>query len=148
MKIIILYATYSSGTMTATDALTKSLRTAGHTVTVKLINEVTFDDCLPYDLRIFSSPSWDFEDKGGQPHVDFVAFMEKSAGKNFSGKKCAIFGLGDSTYSHFCGAVDIIEEFIKKSGGQLIIPSLKIDNYFFDMNGYNKKLADWAAKLT
>jgi flavodoxin I len=147
MKVIVLYATYSSGTMTAADFLTKTLKENGHQVEQKLISEINFDDCLPYDLRVFSSPSWDNEKASGQPHVDFISFMEKSAGKSFSGKNCAIFGLGDSTYEHFCGAVDIIEDFIKKSGGKLIVSSLRIDNYFFDMNGYNQKLAEWAVKL-
>lgn len=148
MKIIVLYATYTSGTMTAADFLTKTLRENGHQVEQKLISEVTFEDCLPYDLRIFSSPSWDDEKASGQPHIDFIIFMEKSAAKSLSGKSCAIFGLGDSTYDHYCGAVDIIEEFIKKLGGKLIVSSLRIDNYFFDMPGYNQKLAEWAAKLT
>ena len=148
MKILIAYATYTSGTMSAAEFLAKTLTEKGNQVDLKQIAELGFDDCLPYDLRIFSSPSWDYEDKGAWPHVDFVAFMEKSAGKSFTGKACAVFGLGDSSYEVFCGAVDMIEEFIKKAGGKLVLPSLKIDNYFFDMNGYNQKLADWASKLS
>lgn len=148
MKILIAYATYTSGTLSAAESLAKALKDKGHQVDLKQIAEVKFDDCLAYDLRIFSSPSWDYEDKGAWPHVDFVDFMEKSAGKSFAGKSCAVFGLGDSSYEVFCGAVEMIEEFIRKLGGQLVLPSLKIDNYFFDMNGYNQKLADWAAKLT
>ena len=95
MNIGIFYATYSGGTQMATDFLSQDLKTAGHTVDLKPIAQVSFEDTLSYDLRIFASPSWDDEDKEGQPHVDFISFIEKSAGKNFGDKPCAIFGLGD-----------------------------------------------------
>ena len=144
MNIGIFYATYSGGTQMATDFLSQDLKTAGHTVDLKPIAQVSFEDTLSYDLRIFASPSWDDEDKEGQPHVDFISFIEKSAGKNFGGKPCAIFGLGDISYGHFCGAVDHLEEFVKKSGGKLVTESLRIDNYMIDMDGYNKKLTEWA----
>ncbi|KKP61355.1 MAG: Flavodoxin [Candidatus Roizmanbacteria bacterium GW2011_GWA2_34_18] len=144
MNIGIFYATYSGGTQMAADFLTQSLKASGHTVDMKPIVKVSFVDTLSYDLRIFASPSWDNDGKEGQPHIDFISFMEKSAGKKFSNKPCVVFGLGDISYGHFCGAVDHLEKFIKKSGGKLVTESLRIDNYLIDMDGYNKKLAEWA----
>lgn len=144
MKILLAYATYSGGTQMAADFLSQNLKASGHTVDLKTIAEVSFEDILNYDLRIFASPSWDDGEKEGQPHVDFISFIQKSSDKNFAGKPCAIFGLGDISYGHFCGAVDQLEEFIKKSGGKLVAESLRIDNYLIDMDGYNKKLSEWA----
>lgn len=144
MNIGIFYATYSGGTQVATDFLATDLKTAGHTVDLKPIAETTFDDLLKYDLRIFASPSWDNESEEGQPHIDFINFIKANGGKSFAGKPCAIFGLGDISYGHFCGAVDHLQEFVKKSGGKLDIESLRIDNYMIDIDGYNKKLSDWA----
>lgn len=148
MNIGIFYATYSGGTQMASDFLTQNLKASGHTVDIKPIDKVSFKDTLSYDLRIFASPSWDNENKDGQPHIDFISFMEKFAGKKFSNKSCAVFGLGDVFYGHFCGAVDHLEEFIKKCGGKLVTEPLRIDKYMIDIDGYNKKLAKWAKKFT
>ncbi|KKP67027.1 MAG: nitrogenase (flavodoxin), partial [Candidatus Roizmanbacteria bacterium GW2011_GWC2_35_12] len=101
MKIGIFYATYSGGTQMASEFLAEKLKSLGHEVTLKQISEISFDETLTYDLRVFTSPSWDNESEEGQPHIDFISFIQKSAGKNFSGKPCAVFGLGDSTYAHF-----------------------------------------------
>lgn len=144
MNILIAYATYSGGTQMAADFLAQNLKASGHTVDLKRISEIVFEDTLLYDLRVFASPSWDDGEKEGQPHIDFISFIKNSEGKDFSNKPCVVFGLGDISYKHFCGAVDVLEEFIKKSGGKLIFQSLKIDNYFIDMDGYNRKLAEWA----
>jgi len=144
MNIGVFYATYSGGTQLAADFLSQSLKTSGHTVDLKQISQVSFEDTLSYDLRVFASPSWDEGGKEGQPHSDFISFIEKSADKNFGGKSCAIFGLGNTSYGHFCGAVDILQDFIKRLGGKLVVEPLKIDDYLIDMDGYNKKLAEWA----
>lgn len=148
MNIGIFYATYSGGTQAACEFLSQTLTSAGHQVTVKMINEVKFEDLLPYDLRILSSPSWDFEGKEGQAHQDFIAFMNNNAGKKLDGKNFAVFGLGDSSYAHFCGAVDIIDNFVKSLGGKLVTESLKIDGYLFDMEKNNGLISDWAKKIT
>ena len=147
MNILIAYATYSGGTQTACEFLSQTLTGLGHQVTTKTIAEVTFEDTLPYDLRIFSGPTWDNEGLEGQPHVDFVAFMRNNADKKMEGKPCAVFGLGDSSYGHFCSAVDMTEEFLKKAGAKIIGTSLKIDGYLFNMDANNKLLTDWANTL-
>jgi len=144
MNVGIFYATYSGGTQMAADFLAQDLKASGHNVDLKQISQVSFEDTLTYDLRIFASPSWDDGEKEGQPHVDFISFIKNSSSKDFSNKLCAVFGLGDISYGHFCGAVDHLEEFIKESNGKLITESLKIDNYLMDMDGYNKKLDEWA----
>lgn len=147
MKILIAYATYSGGTQAASEYLSQTLTDNGHQVTLKTISETSFEETLNYDLCVFASPTWDYEGKDGQPHQDFIAWMEKNKDKKFDGKACAVLGLGDSSYAHFCGAVPIIEEFIKTAGGILKKESLKIDGYLFDIDQNNKKISDWAKTL-
>lgn len=147
MKIGLFYATYSGGTQAAAEFLSKSLESQGHEVETKMILETNFEDTLNYDLRIFASPTWDDSGLEGQPHQDFIAFMNNSAGKNYLGKKCAIMGLGDVTYTHFCGAVDILENFVNKVGGKIVAPSLKIDGYLFDTEKNNGLILDWIKKI-
>jgi len=148
MNILIAYATYSGGTQAASEFLTQTLTSAGHQVTMKMISEVSFEDTLNYDLRIFASPTWDYEGKEGQPHQDFILWMENNVGKKFSGKTCAVLGLGDSSYAHFCGTVPIIEDFIKNAEGSLKTESLKIDGYLFDTEKNNNLISEWAKKIT
>jgi len=147
MNILIAYATYSGGTQAAVEHLSQTLQKASHSTTVKLISELSFEDILNYDLRIFASPSWDNDGLEGQPHMDFSSFIKNSEGKKLDGKSCAVFGLGDSSYSHFCGAVDILTDFVKSRNGNLIIEPLKIDGYLFNMDANNKLLDEWAAKI-
>ncbi len=148
MNIGIFYATYSGGTQAASEFLSQTLQAMGHQVTVKMINEVTFEETLNFDLTIYSSPTWDFEGKEGQAHQDFIAFMEKSKGKSAAGKTFAVFGLGDSSYAHFCSAVNIIEDFVKAAGGTVKSPSLPIDGYLFDTEKNNGLLTEWIKKIT
>jgi len=44
-----------------------------------------------------------------------------------SGGRLAVFGCGDMSYTYFCGAVDAIEERLKKLGASLVSESLRID---------------------
>lgn len=148
MNILITYATYSGGTQAASEYLSQILTDNGHQATVKTISETSFEETLNYDLRIFASPTWDYEGKDGQPHQDFIAWMEKNKDKKFDGKNCAVLGLGDSSYAHFCGAVPIIEEFIKTAGGVLKKDSLKIDGYLFDIEKNNNFILEWSKKIT
>lgn len=148
MNILIAYATYSGGTQAAGEFLSQTLTTAGHQVTLKMINEISFEDALNYDLRVFASPSWDYEGKEGQPHQDFITWMETNKDKKMEGKVCAVLGLGDSSYAHFCGAVQIIEDFLKNAGGVLKTESLKIDGYLFDMEKNNTLILEWSKKIS
>lgn len=148
MNILIAYATYSGGTQAASEFLTQTLTSAGHQITMKMINEVSFEDTLSYDLRVFASPSWDYEGKEGQPHQDFITWMEANKDKKFDRKACTVLGLGDSSYAHFCGAVPIIEDFVKTAEGVLKTESLKIDGYLFDTEKNNNLISDWSKKIT
>jgi sulfite reductase (NADPH) flavoprotein alpha-component len=147
MNILIAYATYSGSTQMACDFLTQELIKMGHQPTLKLINQLSFDEMNNFDLIIFASPSWDFEGKEGQPHQDFLTWMENNNDKKFEGKKFAVIGLGDSSFSHFCGGADIIENFIKNKGGILKTESLKIDKYLLDPPKNNQLISQWIKKI-
>lgn len=147
MNIVVLYATNSGGTYQASQTVESALTKNGHTVTVQAIVETDPSSLSSFDLIIMGSPSWDYEDTEGQPHEDFIHFMKKIEGQPFSGKKFAVFGLGDSFYKHFCGAVDILENFVKEKGGSIIFPSLRIDGYYANLDKYTKELEVWSEKV-
>ncbi len=147
MNITLVYATNSGTTQTVAQMIADGLTQAAHTVTLKQVNETTPEDMSAAGAIIFGSPSWDFDGKEGQPHEDYPPFMEKMKGQVFENKPFAVFGLGDSSYKYFCGAVDHLEEFVKSMKGNLVTASLRIDNYYQDANGNNEKVNAWTEEL-
>ena len=147
MKILIVYATNSGGTQLAAQIVQETLVKHSLTAELKEVRDTSADEFAGYDLVILSSPSWDDEGAEGQPHPDWRPFMEKAKGKDMSGKKFAVIGLGDSSYTYFCGAVNVLEDFIKKIDGTLVTDSIKIDGFYLDQSTNSQKLDMWAQNL-
>ncbi|KKS47684.1 hypothetical protein A3J20_03135 [Candidatus Gottesmanbacteria bacterium RIFCSPLOWO2_02_FULL_42_29] len=147
MKILIVYATNSGGTQLAAQIVQETLVKHSLTAELKEVRDTSADEFAGYDLVILSSPSWDDEGAEGQPHPDWRPFMEKAKGKDMSGKKFAVIGLGDSSYTYFCGAVKILEDFIKSLKGELLTESLKIDGFYLDQQKSSLQLTDWTDNL-
>ncbi len=146
MKILIIYATYSGSTGEAIQLVSAELTKAGHAVTVKTPLETTTQDCMAAEFLILASPSWDYEGKEGQPHEDFQALFKALDQTQFAGKAYAVLGLGDTAYPHFCGAVDIIEEFLNTRGAKKMVESLRIDKYFSSHDN-PLKVTSWASQI-
>ncbi len=147
MNILLVYATYSSGTKQASQIVTDTLVEKGHTVTLKKALDTNTEDFTPYDLVILASPSWLINNKDGMPHEDFVALIERSQGKLFENKPFAIFGLGDESYAHFCGAVDHLKQFVEQGKGTLKGDVLRIDGYLFNEDHNSQMLREWVEKV-
>jgi flavodoxin I len=147
MNTLIIFATYSGGTEAAVNVLSETLKAKGQTVTLISPTQTNPEEMTKYDLVILASPSWDTNGKEGQPHEDYFSLIEKSKGKTCDGRKFAIMGLGDSSYPHFCGAVDELEKFVNEIKGALTVPSLKIDGYFYNQEKNNQTIKEWAQKL-
>ncbi len=147
MNILILYATYSSGTEIACQTIEGILKQHNHTVTRKLVKETPFDELSEYNLIILGSPSWDHEGREGLPHEDFIHFITLSHFPTLPHKKFAVIGLGDSTYAHFCGAVDHLENFVKHVHGELLLPSLRIDGFYFNQEKNLELIKQWTQQI-
>lgn len=148
MRIFVVYATYSNSTFLATKILETELVKAGHQVTLSLVAETAVDQLGNFDLVIFTSPSWDNNGVQGLPHQDYDGFREKLAETTFPGHKFAIMGLGDSTYTYFCGAVTHLEKMVEKMQGTLVLPSLKLDQFYIYEQERTQEIKDWATALS
>lgn len=146
MKIQLIFSTNSGGTQSAATTVAETLTKLGHSVDLKETLEVDLEQLGTHDLTILASPSWDYNGLEGQPHEHFIEFLPK-AEKKLQGKKLAIFGLGDSSYTVYGGAVDELEKFAKKIGAILVTPSLKIDGYFYHTQEATEALTHWAETL-
>jgi flavodoxin I len=146
MKCLLVYGTLSGSTMSASEVAAATLRTANHTVDMFSADEVTREKVAEYDALIVSSPSWEDRGKDGQPLPEVRAFMESLTAEDLSGKKVALIGLGDTSYPHYCGAVDVMEEILNKLSVTLVVPSLKIDRYY-SLAANEQAVKDWATSL-
>lgn len=147
MKVLIAYATNSGGTFFATQHVEKVLKNKRHSVTRKEIEDTTISAFKEYDLIVLASPSWNHKGTEGELQTSFKKFVQNFTGNSLKSKKCAVFGLGDSSYLYFCGAVQRLEQFVKDNGGTLLSPSLRIDGYYRNETSHNKMLEDWTEKI-
>jgi flavodoxin I len=130
--------------MTTAQTINDKLVAKGHAITMKEARDTTPDDFNAPQAILLGSPSWDFEGKEGMPHEDWIPLMEKLKTTTQENKPFAVFGLGDSSYKHFCSAVDHLEELVKTMKGKLIVPALRIDKFYSDQTGNMDKINKWA----
>jgi flavodoxin I len=97
------------------------------------VNEALTTDLERFDNIIFGistvgRDTWD-QNFG---NVDWSKFMPKVTSFDFTGKKVAIFGLGDHvTYAyHFVNAIGLLAKLVIKNGGQLV-GKVSTDGYTF-----------------
>lgn len=93
-----------------------------------------------YDLVLFGCSTWGDDEIELQD--DFIPLYENLDQAGLTGKKVAVFGCGDSSYTHFCGAVDAIEEKAQQLGANIVMSSLKIDG-----DPDDGEVAQWAESV-
>lgn len=149
MKILVIYATNSGGTYLAAQIAEEILSGLGHEISLKKAGETDPLEIINYDSVILGSNSWNYNKAEGQPHEEMRKLLEKITGANISleGKKFAVFGLGDSSYMYFCGAVDVLEKFLREKKAALLTPSLRIDGFFLKQVENTEKVKRWATEL-
>lgn len=146
MNILIVWATNSGTTQTVAQMITDALTTAGHSVISKEARQTSPEDFTGPQAILLGSPSWDFDGNEGFPHEDFIPLINKMKTMAIS-KPFAVFGLGDSSYRIYNGAVDHLEKFVSDVKGTLLIPSLRIDKYYSDQTGNTEKINAWIHTL-
>lgn len=132
--------------MTAASVVTQALVGAGHEVTEVTADNSSKDVLTRASAVVFGSPSWEDAGKDGQPLPDVTKFIQSLTSADLADKKVAIFGLGDISYQHFCGAVDVMEGLLKGLNVTPVVPSLRVDRYY-SVPDNEKKVRDWAENL-
>ncbi|MBI5018674.1 flavodoxin domain-containing protein [Candidatus Gottesmanbacteria bacterium] len=146
MKCLLVYGTLSGSTMTAAELAAAELRTAGHEVDVIGVEEASREKLASYGALIVASPSWEDQGKDGQPLPEVRKFLETVTSEDLKDKKVALMGLGDTSYPHYCGAIDIMEEMLKKISVTPIVTSLRVDRYY-SLRENEDNVKTWAAGL-
>ena len=122
-KVLLVYASMSGNTEAMADLIEKGLLEGGAEVDrheAMDVDAALFND---YQYMIFGAYTWG----DGDLPDEFLDIYDDMEGMDFTGKMFAVFGSGDTSYEHFCGAVDILEDKIKELGGNVVLPSVKIE---------------------
>jgi flavodoxin I len=143
MKTLLIYATNSGSTLEVANYITSDFSQKNQEIKVEDVRNITPETFNDYDLVILGAPTWG----EGELLESFSRVIEKFTDKKFPDKKFAVFGLGDSTYAHFCGAADQLENFVKNVEGKLIAPVLKIDNFYFNQQQEIPKISEWVKRI-
>lgn len=124
-KILMVYCSMTGNTETIAGLVEEGITESGFDVVRKDVLEVDAHEINDYETVILGSYTWG----DGEIPDEFLDFYDEILGLDFTGKKFAVFGSGDTSYDNFCGAVDIIEKMIEENGGIIVLESLKVEQY-------------------
>ncbi|OGK16796.1 hypothetical protein A3H80_02485 [Candidatus Roizmanbacteria bacterium RIFCSPLOWO2_02_FULL_37_19] len=147
MKILLSYGTNSGGTYFAAETVRKQSEERGHTVDLKEARELDSASIHNYDLTLFGSNTWFYNNKEGQPHLWYLNLEESFKARDYIGRNFAIFALGDSSYAQFAESSDYLENMIRERNGVIACPSLKIDRYYKDEKKNQNFIKKWTLDL-
>lgn len=139
---LIIFGSTTGNTESAAETIREYLEKNDYTVTLSNVTDTSVDELKnDYDLYILGCSTWG--DDEIELQEDFIEFYENMNGSLALGEKnFGVFGCGDSSYEYFCGAVDVIEEKVKKLGGRLLYESLKIDG-----DPEEEEINEWAQEV-
>lgn len=132
--------------MTAAELAAAELRTVGHDVDVVGVEEASREKLSLYGALIVASPSWEDQGKDGQPLPEVRKFLKTLTAEDLKDKKIALIGLGDTSYPHYCGAIDVMEEMLKKISVTPVVTSLRVDRYY-SLRENKDNVKSWASGL-
>ncbi len=123
-SILIVYTTVGGNTAMVVEKVSQVLAENDFSPELKRVELVEFSEIKNYDLVILASPTY------GQGTVEahFVPFLKEMKKEGLSGQNCVVIGLGDVKYypHYLTEATAILENYVKESGGNLFVPSMRI----------------------
>lgn len=126
-KVLIVYGSVTGNTESIARAMARQLEEAGHEVALRNAADVTSPKGLAagFDAVLFGCSAWGEEEVELQD--DFAPLAEAFGEMGLGGRNLAAFASGDSSYPHFCGAVDVIEANGRAVGANIIAEGLRVE---------------------
>jgi len=122
-RALVVYASTTGATELMATFIADGMEEAGMDVTLQDAAETAATDLLAYDVLALGASTWE----GGRMQEDFVGLYDDMGSVYLGDKSAAAFGAGDSSYGHFCEAVDKIEDRLRERGAHIAAPGLRID---------------------
>lgn len=139
---LIVYGSTTGNTEYVASVAERVLSESGAAVTKLDAADANPDGlCDGYDLVLFGCSTWGEDDIELQD--DFISLFDQFDNINANGKTVAVFGCGDSGYTHFCGAVDAIEQKLDSMGAK-VVDTLKIDG---DPQSEKDEIVSWTQRV-
>lgn len=148
MNILITYESNSGSTHHTAKLIEEKLTEANNKVTLKKAGGTTAEDFEENDFVLVGSPSWLVDNVQGRPHEDVADLLNRVEQHYLENKKVAVFGCGDDSYINFCGAVDVIEKELLGKNARQIVPSLKVNSFYFNLDKNVQMIQAWAQVLS
>lgn len=123
IRIIIVFASMTGNTEEMADAIAEGLKEAGIEPVVKNVIDTNAEEITHYDGILLGSYTWG----DGDLADDFLDFYEEMDDIQLDGKKAAVFGSCDSSYSEYGAAVDTLVTKLKELGAEVTLDGLKIE---------------------
>jgi flavodoxin len=143
VKVLIVYATLGGNTELAVKRCQEELQGKGFKVKIKRVDITLVKEISDFDLTILASPTY------GQGTVEqhFDPFLKDLISKDFSDKKFAVIGLGDTKYyaEYLTESATLLEESILKARGELVVAALRIG--MPPLKFINKLIPGWVSKI-
>ncbi|MDQ0874149.1 flavodoxin I [Paenibacillus sp. V4I3] len=105
------------------DAIAEGLKEAGVEPVVKNVIDTNAEEITHYDGILLGSYTWG----DGDLADDFLDFYDEMDDIQLDGKKAAVFGSCDSSYSEYGAAVDTLVTKLKELGAEVTLEGLKIE---------------------
>ncbi len=141
-SVLIVYGSTTGSTEYAAGVIERVLAGQGLAVKTVDVSQVNPEGlCAGFDLVLFGCSTWGMDTLELQE--DFASLLEAFDSIGAAGKKTAVFGCGDSSYTWFCGAVDAIEKRLKELGAE-VVDTLRIDG---DPQAQDKDIEAWAGRV-
>lgn len=142
-KAFIVYGSTTGNTESVAKQIGKVLTQEGVEVCIQDVAKTKVEELgAGYDITLLGASTWG--DAEVEFQEDFASFFEEMDKVDLKDKKVAVFGCGDSSYTHFCGAVDQLQEKIEDMGGKVVNDPLKIDG---DPGDAASDVVSWAQEV-
>ncbi|MCZ8524106.1 MULTISPECIES: flavodoxin [Paenibacillus] len=121
--VVLIFASMTGNTEDMADAVGEGVQSAGAELTQKNVMDTNASELEQYEGIILGAYTWG----DGDLPDEFLDFYDELDEVDLTGKKAAVFGSCDSSYSAYGAAVDTLLEKLKERGAEIVAEGLKVE---------------------
>lgn len=122
-NVIMIFASMTGNTEDIADAIADGVVEAGAELVQKNVMDSNPSELEHYDGILLGAYTWG----DGDLPDEFLDFYDDMDDLDLTGKRAAVFGSCDSSYSEYGAAVDTLIEKLKERGAEVVLDGLKIE---------------------
>ncbi|MED4601980.1 flavodoxin [Paenibacillus validus] len=122
-SVIIVFASMTGNTEEMAELVADGVRAAGIEPVLKSVVDANASELEKYDGVLLGAYTWG----DGDLPDEFLDFYEEMDDIQLAGRKAAVFGSADSSYSQYGAAVDTLIAKLKEQGADVVQEGLKVE---------------------